>query len=117
MADDKPKIDLVLSDLEKEIVLPEEYVVVLAGNKRITFNDPWNFRIKERNELFDLYDRAKRGEADDMEFLKRILSDADFKKLEDANLKARLHEAMVERVMAHFGGTLGDQGKGNASEG
>lgn len=110
---DTPKIDLVLTDLEKEIPTPEPYIVVLPKNRRITFKDPFGFRVSERKEILDLYDAAQRGQADDLEFLKRILTEADYKKYLDADLPIRTHAALVQRVMAHFEGNMGDEGKGN----
>lgn len=107
---DTPKIDLVLSDLEREIQKPEPFTVVLSKNKRITFKDPYGFRMSERKEIFGMYEATQRGETDDMDFLKRILTDTDFKKLEDEDLHIRTHEAMVQRVMAHFQGALGSTG-------
>lgn len=107
---DSPKFDLVLSDLEKEIVKPEPFTVVLSKNRRITFKDPYGFRMSERKEILGMYEAVQRGESDDMDFLKRILSEGDFKKLEEEDLPIRTHEAMVTRVMAHFQGTLGNPG-------
>jgi len=107
---DTPKIDLVLSDLEKEIVKPEPFTVVLSKNRRITFKDPYGFRMSERKEIFGMYEAAQRGEADDMDILKRLLSEGDYKKLEDEDLPIRTHNVLVQRVMAHFEGSLGSQG-------
>lgn len=112
---DTPKVDLVLSDLEKEILKPEPFVLVLSKNRRVTFKDPFGFRLSERNEVLDLYERAQRGEANDLDFLKRILSPEDFKKYEAEDLPIRTHEALVTRVMAHFEGPRGTVGEGNAS--
>lgn len=107
---DTPKIDLVLSDLEKEIAKPEPFTVVLSKNRRITFKDPFGFRMSERKEILGMYDATQRGEVDDMDFLKRILSDSDFKKLEEEDLPIRTHNVLVTRVMAHFEGSVGSQG-------
>ena len=111
---DSPKIDLVLSDLEKEIRKPEAFTVVLSKNKRITFKDPFGFKLSERTEIMDMYEATQRGEADDLDLLGKILSPADFKKYVDEDLPIRNHEALTKRVMAHFQGSLGDAGKGDA---
>ena len=115
MAVDKPKIDLVLSDLENEVLKPEPFVVVLKGGKRISFKDPYDFKVSERSEILDVYEAARRGEADDLDLLKKILSPEDFQKYLDADLTIRVHAALVERVMEHFKGGLGDAGEGSAS--
>ena len=112
---DSPKIDLVLSDLERELIKPGPFTVVLSKNKRITFKDPFGFRVSERAEILDLHEKTQRGEADDMDLLAKILSPADFEKYKAEDLPIRTHEALVTRVMAHFQGTLGDAGNGNAS--
>lgn len=112
---DTPKIDLVLSDLEREIAKPEPFTVVLSKNKRITFKDPFGFKVSERVEIMDMYEATRRGEADDLDFLKRILSTADYDKYMAEDLPIRTHEALVQRVMAHFQGNLGDSGEGSAS--
>lgn len=111
---DTPSINLVLSDLEKEIRKPEPFTVVLSKNKRITFKDPFGFKLSERTRIMDMYDATQRGEADDLDLLKEILSSADFDKYVTEDLPIRTHEALTKRVMAHFQGSLGDAGKGNA---
>ena len=115
MANDKPKIDLILADLESEILKPEPFVVVLHGGKRISFKDPYDFKISERAEILDVYEAARRGEADDMDLLRKIMSPEDYQKYVDADLPIRTHGALVERVMEHFKGGLGDAGEGSAS--
>lgn len=115
MANDKPKIDLILSDLENEILKPEPFVVVLRDGKRITFKDPFDFKVSEKDEILGIYEAAQRGEVDDMDLLKKILSEDDYKKYTDADLPIRTHGALVERVMTHFKGSLGDAGNGSAS--
>ena len=112
---DKPKIDLILSDLESEIRKPEPFVVVLNSGKRITFKDPFDYKISEREEILGIYAAAQRGEADDMDLLKKIMSSDDYEKYVDADLPIRTHGALVERVMTHFKGALGDEGNGAAS--
>ena len=111
---DTPNISLVLADLEKEIAKPEPFVVVLSKNKRVTFKDPFGFKVSERAEILDLYDKTQRGEADDLDLLKKIMSSADYEKYVAEDLPMRTHAALVERVMAHFQGNLGDAGKGDA---
>lgn len=111
---DSPKIDLVLSDLEKEIRKPESFTVVLSKNKRITFKDPFGFKLSERQRIMDMYEQAQNGQADDLDLLKEILSPADFKKYVDEDLPIRTHEALTKTVMNHFQGSLGDAGKGGA---
>lgn len=115
MANDKPKIDLILSDLENEVSKPEPYVVVLKDGKRITFKDPFDFKVSEREEILGIYDAARAGQADDLDLLKKILSPEDYQKYVDADLSIRIHAALVERVMTHFQGALGNAGEGSAS--
>lgn len=112
---DKPKIDLILADLEAEILKPEPFVVVLNGGKRITFKDPFDFKVSERDEILGIYEAAQRGDADDLDLLKKILSPDDYQKYIDADLPIRTHGALVERVMDHFKGGLGEPGEGSAS--
>ena len=114
-ATDKPKIDLILSDLENEIIKPEPFVVVLHGGKRITFKDPFDFKVSEKDEILGIYEAARRGDADDLDLLKRILSPEDYQKYIDADLNLRTHGALVERVMTHFQGALGKPGEDSAS--
>lgn len=111
---DTPNISLVLADLEKEIAKPEPFVVVLSKNKRVTFKDPFGFKVSERADILALYDRTQRGEADDLDLLKKIMTSADYEKYVAEDLPMRTHAALVERVMAHFQGNLGDAGKGDA---
>lgn len=115
MANDKPKIDLILSDLENEILKPEPFVVVLRDGKRITFKDPFDFKVSEKDEILGIYEAARRGEADDLELLKKILSEDDYAKYIAADLPIRTHGALTQRVMEHFKGGLGDAGNEPAS--
>jgi len=115
MAVDKPKIDLILSDLENEVVKPEPFVVVLKDGKRITFKDPYDFKVSERDEILGIYEAAQRGEANDLDLLEKILSVEDYKRYIDADLPIRTHAALVQRVMTHFQGALGNAGEGSAS--
>lgn len=115
MANDKPKIDLILSDLENEILKPEPFVVVLRDGKRITFKDPFDFKVSEKDEILGIYEAARRGEADDLELLKKILSTEDYAKYIAADLPIRTHGALTQRVMEHFKGGLGDAGNEPAS--
>lgn len=112
---DTPHIDLVLSDLEKEVAKPEPFVVVLSKNKRVTFKDPFGFRVSERKNVLDLFEKAQRGEADDMDFFKKIMSPEDYKAYVAEDLPLRTHGALSQRVMAHFEGSLGKPGEGNGS--
>lgn len=115
VSNDKPTVHLVLADLENEIRKPEPFVLVLSGSKRITFKDPFDFKISERDEILGIYEAAQRGEVDDLDLLKKILSAEDYKKYIDADLPIRTHGALVERVMTHFKGGLGEPGEGSAS--
>jgi len=74
MAVDKPKIDLILADLESEVAKPEPFVVVLNGGKRISFKDPYDFKVSERNEILDVYEAARRGEAGYLDPPKKVLT-------------------------------------------
>lgn len=112
---DTPKIDLVLADLEKEVVKPEPFVVVLSKNKRITFKDLFDIRASERHEFFDLIEKAKAGEADDFELLKRMLSPEDYQTYVDEDLPVRTHSVLVKRVMAHYEQGIGTPGEGSGS--
>lgn len=105
---DKPNIDLVLSDLEKEIQAPEPFTLVLRNNVRVTFKDPMDFKMSERHDIIGDYGAAQRGEIDDYDFLKRIMTEADFEKYKKADLHIRTHNAVLQRVMNHFQGALGE---------
>lgn len=105
---DKPKIDLVLADLEKEIQEPEPFTVALPGGKRITFNDPFDFNLDERKRVQELMVGVEQGTVDDLDFLAEIMSEEDLKTYEDSNPKIRVHNTLMQRVMAYFQGALGE---------
>lgn len=109
---DTVKIDLTLADLQREVGKVETFQLALAGSKKVTFKDPFGFKISERNRILDLYYAAQRGEADDIEFLQSIMSPADHKTYVAADLTMREHQALVAHVMAHFQPPRGDEGKG-----
>lgn len=110
---DTPNVDLVLTDLEKEVVRPEDFVVVLSKNKRITFKDLYGFKVSERHEFRELMER--RDEVDDIDLLKRCLSPEDLKKYVDEDVNIRIHQALMQKVMAHYQQGLGTPGEGAGS--
>lgn len=106
---DKPEVDLVISDLEKEIEKPKPLTAVLPGTSiRVTFQDPFDFKMSERHKVLEEYQAVRQGNGDDYDFLRKIMSKEDFKKYEKADLDVRLHNAVMAKVMAHFEGTLGE---------
>lgn len=105
---DKPQIDLVLTDLEKEIQEPQPYTVALPGGKRITFKDPFDFSLDERQRVMDLFQGMERGTVDDFEFLSEIMTKTDLEAYKKTNPKIRTHNTLMQRVMAHFRGALGE---------
>lgn len=111
---DTVKIDLTLADLSREVGTPEPFQFALAGSKRIAFQDPFGFKLSERKEILDIYEKTQRGEADDLDFLSRIMSPADEKAYLAADLPIRVHSALVARIMEHFQPPRGDEGKGRA---
>ena len=109
---DSVKIDLTLADLAREVAQPEAFTFVMSKNKRVNFKDPFGFKLSERGEILDIYDRTQRGEADDIDFLNRIMTPADSAAYIAEDLPLRLHSALVQRIMAHFQPPRGDEGKG-----
>lgn len=109
---DSVKIDLTLADLSREVAQPEEFTFVMSKNKRVTFQDPFGFKLSERKEILGIYDKTQRGEADDVDFLERIMTPADAKAYIAEDLPIRVHSALVQRIMAHFQPPRGDEGKG-----
>lgn len=105
---DKPEIDLVLADLEKEIEEPKPFTVVIKGGKRITFKDPFDFTLDERKRVMDLYQGMEKGTVDDLEFLAEIMTKTDLETYKKSNPKIRTHNTLMQRVMAHFQGRLGE---------
>jgi hypothetical protein len=105
---DKPKVDLVLADLEKEIQEPEPYTVVIKGGKRITFKDPFDFTLDEREHIMNLLQGMERGTVDDLEFLAEIMTKTDLEAYKKSNPKIRTHNTLMQRVMRHFQGALGE---------
>lgn len=105
---DKPQVDLVLADLEKEIQEPQPYTVALKGGVRVTFKDPFDFKLDERQRVMDLMRGMENGTVDDLEFLAEIMTKTDLEKYKKSNPGIRLHNTLMQRVMAHFQGALGE---------
>lgn len=105
---DKPQVDLVLADLEKEIEEPKPFTVVIKGGKRVTFKDPFDFTLEERQRVMDLYQGMQNGTVDDLEFLAEIMTKTDLETYKKSNPKIRTHNTLMQRVMAHFQGALGE---------
>lgn len=105
---DKPNIDLVISDLEKEIQTPAPFTVALPGGSRVTFKDPFDFKMSERHKVLEDYQAVRNGHGDDYDFLQKVMSKEDFKKYEKADLDVRVHNAVMRAYMAHFEGSLGE---------
>lgn len=105
---DKPQVDLVISDLEKEISVPEPYTVAIKGGKRITFKDPFDFTLDERERVMALMRGMEQGTTDDLEFLAEIMTKTDLEAYKKSNPKIRTHNTLIHRVMNHFQGVLGN---------
>lgn len=104
---DKPQIDLVISDLEKEIEKPKPYTVALKGGGRVTFKDPFDFKLDERDRVMKLMRGMENGSVDDLEFLAEIMTKTDLEKYKKSNPDIRVHNYTISKVMAHFQGVLG----------
>lgn len=111
---DTVKIDLTLAELMREVKVPEPYTFVLSKNKRVNFKDPFSFKLSEKEEILGIYYAMRRGEADEMDFLKRIMTDDDVEAYIAEDLSMRHHAALVDHIMAHFQPPRGDAGKDNA---
>lgn len=105
---DKPNIDLVISDLEKEIQTPAPFTVALPGGSRVTFKDPFDFKMSERHKVLEEYQAVQQGQGDDYEFLKKVMTKTDFEKYEKADLNVRTHNAVMSAFMRHYQGSLGE---------
>lgn len=112
-------VDLVLSDLKKEVEQkrPESLTLGLPSSKRVEFKYPLTFKRSERKQFLQLItDALKNG--DDEPLLAKMLSPED-KDLYDAeDLDNDVHMAVLEAVSKHFGfeDTLANEGKGSGSD-
>ena len=112
MANDKPNVNLSLAALEAEATKPEPFVLALTGSKRITFPDLYDLPVDEATEFFD--DLAANGQTD-LDFLAKWLSKADFEAYKAAKVPLRTHKVLIQRVLAYYQQTVGDEGNGAAS--
>jgi hypothetical protein len=108
MANDKPSINMSLASLEAEIGTPEPYVLALKSGKRITFPDLFDIPIDESEEF--LSDLQKSGQ-NDLGFLEKWLSKADFEAYKAAKVPLRVHAALIQRVLAYYQQTVGTPGE------
>lgn len=113
-------VDATLAAVSAEVkaARPDDYVIALTGSKRISFKYPMTFKRSERKAFIDMLNRVRSGDGDEEEFLATMLSPADLKAYDDLDLDYDVHEAFIEKVIAHFDlwRTARNEGKGNASE-
>jgi len=112
MANDKPNVNLSLAALEAEASKPEPFVLALTGSKRITFPDLFDLPVDEAEEFFS--DLSEPGKSD-FEFLAKWLSRSDFEAYKAAKVPLRTHKVLIQRVLAYYQQTVGDEGNGAAS--
>lgn len=110
MAADKPVVHLSLSKLRKELVKPEVFQVALSGSKIITFPDLYDMESTEAEQTFSALNRN----ATNWEALSKWLSEKDTEALKAEKLSVRELAAVVQAAIAHYEGSYGDAGKGNA---
>lgn len=109
MAADKPKIHATLADLETE-GKPEAFVFATKAGKRVTFPDPFEMGWEEGEEfLEDLQKRSAKLT------LSKWLSEKDYELLRAEGLSVRKLGILLEMVLSHYQGAVGDSGEGDAS--
>lgn len=96
--------ELDLSALEAEAAGSETLAVTIPGGSVLTFPSPQDFTWTQVEKFM--------GDANEnpFVFLRTWLSEDDYQKLSDANLKVSVVEKIIEQVNTHFEGTLGSQG-------
>lgn len=107
---DKPTVHLTLSKLRKEIVKPEPFQVALSASKIITFPDVYDMESVEAEEIF----ASLNHNATNWGVLSKWLSEKDAAALKAEKLSVRELAAVVQAAIAHYEGSYGDAGKGNA---
>lgn len=110
MATDKPKTHLSFNDIDREIDAPEPFVYTTKASKRVTFPDIFAMEADEAEQMM-----AEMESMPDSKFLAKWLGEEDLAKLAADKLSLRHRAMLMQRVMAYYEGTLGDQGEGTAS--
>lgn len=108
---DKPQApNLTFASLDS-IDKPTPFVYFTKSNKRVTFPDVFDMEFEAAEEfLFDMADKRN------SEVLRKWLSDKDYAAIKADRLTLRQLQTLIERVQAHYEGTLGSAGEGDASE-
>lgn len=107
---DKPNVHLSLAKLRKDIVKPEQFKVALSASKIVTFPDVYDMESVEAEEIFASLNRN----ATNWGVLSKWLSEKDAEALKAEKLSVRELAAVVQAAIAHYEGSYGDAGKGNA---
>lgn len=117
---DRPQINLVLSDLKKEVEAkrPEPFVIGLSKSQRVTFKYPLVYKTSEREEFQKLISDALERN-NEWPLMERMLSEADLAKYKAEDLDDDVHTQVLEALGNHFGFSqeLAEEGKDSASEG
>lgn len=110
MVADKPKVHATLADLETE-GRPEAFVFATKAGKRVTFPDPFEMDWEEGEKFLE--DLQKRSA---VATLTAWLSEKDYATLRTEKLSVRKLGILLEMVLHHYQGVVGDSGEDSASE-
>lgn len=114
MADKPTTPHLSLAQIEAEAQPLEPFGLALRNSKVVHVKDPFSFKLSERAEVMAQYERAKRGEIDDLDLLQQLMSEKDYVAYVEADLPIRAHARFVQAAMAYFeqslAGTPGESG-------
>lgn len=110
---DKIQVNDTLSSLDLEAA-PEPYRFGLPGGKVITFKNPSELGFKEAEEFMAMASNPEGVMLS--EFLRRWLSEKDYKTFEGANLPMKAVQAIVLKAQKHYNAILGDAGNSAGSE-
>lgn len=107
---DKPTIHASTSKLDQQ-GLPEPFVFVTGSGHRITFPDPLDMDFEQAEEFLEDLNGKKNSE-----ILPKWIGADDYEALKAERLSLRKLRTLLDMVVVHYQGALGDAGEEPASD-
>lgn len=106
---DSPTVHASAAKLDQQGT-PEAFVYMTKAGHRITWPDPLDMDFEDAEEFLDDLNGKRNSEV-----LPKWIGDDDYAALKADHLSLKKLRALLDMVVSHYQGVLGDEGEGDAS--